>query len=119
MRLFHGTIVALAAAQEGDRDAFEAVDGGCHVKAFYLPLLSREREPDTVFSVTWVGKVAPWTGLSGVNVTSPGQEASADQGTPCAKSHRQGRDPVPDDTGNRWHLVNAGSTRRAANQLAE
>ncbi|HET6519748.1 MAG TPA: DUF4158 domain-containing protein, partial [Geminicoccaceae bacterium] len=26
MRLFHGTIAALAAAQEGDRDAFEAVD---------------------------------------------------------------------------------------------
>jgi hypothetical protein len=26
MRLFHGTIGALAAAQEGDRDAFEAVD---------------------------------------------------------------------------------------------
>jgi hypothetical protein len=26
MRLFHGTIDALAAAQEGDRDAFEAVD---------------------------------------------------------------------------------------------
>ena len=26
MRLFHGTIDALAAAQEGDRDAFEVVD---------------------------------------------------------------------------------------------
>jgi hypothetical protein len=47
------------------------IERRCHVNAFYLPLLRRGRKPNTVFSVTWVGKVAPWTGLSGVTVTSP------------------------------------------------